>query len=199
MILSFHTSIADELPKVKADFSFFLLMAMLFLMRDVRTASGIVIVCGLHELGHLAVMAVFRAKVRSIHFSGTGIRITAEKSGTEPLLQSVLILLSGPAVNIILYFLLREKVPDTAYLSLGAGLYNLLPYSQLDGGAVLEVLILGSGHEYAYRMAVRLIRLALTALSAVMVYCCGSEYLPAFAALLLLYLNDAAQHRKFDV
>ena len=107
--------------------------------------------------------------------------------------------MSGPAVNIILYFLLREKVPDTAYLSLGAGLYNLLPYSQLDGGAVLEVLILGSGHEYTYRMAVRLLRLALTALSAVMVYCCGSEYLPAFAALLLLYLNDTAQHRKVDV
>lgn len=185
--MSFHTSIADELPKIKADFSFFLMAAMLFQMRDVRTASGIVIVCVLHELSHLAVMAVFGEKVKSIHFSGAGIRITADKSGTEPLLQTVLILLSGPVVNIILYFLLREKMPDTAYLSLGAGLYNLLPYSHLDGGAVLETLITGREHEYAFRTALRLLRIAITAVLAASLY----PYIMAFTELLALHISQA--------
>ena len=167
--MSFHTSIADELPKIKADFSFFLMAAMLFLMRDVRTASGIVIVCVLHELSHLAVMAVFGEKVKSIHFSGAGIRITADKSGTEPLLQTVLILLSGPAVNIILYFLLREKMPDTA--------------------AVLEILITGREHEYAFRTALRLLRIAITAVLAASLY----PYIMDFTELLALHISQAVE------
>lgn len=189
MILSFHICKANELPKIKADFSFFLLIALLFLIRDVRSASGIVIVCILHELGHLAAMAMFGTKVKGIRFSGTGIRITAAKNGTEPLLQSVVILLSGPAVNIILYLLLKEKVYDTAVLSLGAGVYNLLPYRQLDGGAMLEHLILGRQHEYVYRAALNAVRLMLAAVSAVLVYLRGAAFIPAFAALVMLYFD----------
>ena len=173
---------------IRADFSFCLLIALLFLLRDSHTALSIIIVCGAHEWGHLSFMALLRAKIREIRLSGFGIRIVTAKNGAEPLLKSLAILLAGSAVNFLLFALLREKSPDTAMLSLAAGVYNLLPYSQLDGGAVLELFILGSRYERELRIALRLLRMALFALSAVLVYIYGYEYAPLSAALLLLCL-----------
>ncbi len=164
--------------------------ALLFLLRDKRTVGDILLVCGLHEWGHLAVMAVCGARIRAIHLSGFGIRIIPRKSGTEPLLQSIAILLAGPMVNILLFVLMREKMPEMAMISLGTGIYNLLPFVQLDGGAILEMLILGSVHEYGLRMALRLLRMALFAFSAVLVYSYGLEFLPLSAAILQCVINE---------
>lgn len=138
-------------------------------------------------------MALFGHRIREIKLSGFGICITAEKTGTEPVHESLAVLLAGPAVNIVMYLLLAEKVPETAYLSLGAGLYNMLPYSQLDGGAVIETLISGSLHERGFRTALELLRIAITAASAVMVYIYGMEAVPALAALTALYIGGQKQ------
>ena len=60
----------------------------------------------------------------------------------------------------------------------------------VDGGAVLELLILGSKCERELRTSLKLLRMALFALSAVLVYIYGYEYLPLSAALLLLCLHE---------
>ena len=81
-------------------------------------------------------------------------------------------------------------MPEMAMISLGTGIYNLLPFVQLDGGAILEMLILGSVHEYGLRMALRLLRMALFAFSAVLVYSYGLEFLPLSAAILQCVINE---------
>ena len=144
----------------------------------------------MHEWGHLAAMAVLGVQIREIRFSGTGIRIITRKSGTEPLLKSLVVLLAGAAVNIAMFIILREKMPDTALMSLGAGIYNLLPYSQLDGGAVLEMLILGNIHERRLRTALKLLRIALIVVSAVMVCIYGLDAVPLFIAFSVLYIGS---------
>ena len=194
MIFSFRIFKADKFPKIRVDFTFLLLIALLFLLRDRKNVRDILLVCGLHEWGHLAAMAVFGVRLRAVHLSGFGIRMITKKSGTEPLLKSIVILLSGPAVNLLLFLLMGRKVPETAMLSLGACLYNLLPFSQLDGGAVLELLISGSVHEYALRMALRLLRMALFALSAVLVYCYGCGLLPLPGAIFALCFSERQSH-----
>ena len=163
---------------------------MLFMLRDGRTVLNAVVVCGLHEWGHLAAMAVLGKHIKAIRLSGFGICITTQKSPAEPLHESLAVLLAGPAVNILLYFLLKERTPDTALLSLGAGLYNLLPYSQLDGGAVIETLILGRIHERELRMALGMLRSALTETSALLVYIYGLAAVPVFAAILVLDIRE---------
>lgn len=164
--------------------------ALLFLLRDSRCVLNVIVVCGMHEWGHLAAMAVLGVQIMEIRFSGTGIRIITRKSGTEPLLKSIVVLLAGAAVNIAMFIILREKMPDTALMSLGAGIYNLLPYSQLDGGAVLEMLILGNIHERRLRTALKLLRIALIAVSAVMVCVYGFDAVPLFIAFSVLYIGS---------
>lgn len=135
-------------------------------------------------------MALLKKPVREVRLSGCGICITTKKSPAEPLWESLAVLIAGPAVNILLYLLLRDRAADTAMLSLGAGLYNLLPYSQLDGGAMIETLILGRIHERELRRAIGLLRLATVGASAVLVYIYGMEAVPALAAVLVLSIGE---------
>ena len=160
------------------------------MLRDERAVLNAAVVCGLHEWGHLAAMAVFGKRIKKVRLSGFGICISTKKNPAEPLHESLAVLLAGPAVNILFYFLLRESAPDTALLSLGAGLYNLLPYSQLDGGAVLETLITGRIHERGLRRFLGLLRLALTAASAFLVHIYGMAAVPFFAAILVLDIRE---------
>ncbi len=160
------------------------------MFRDKRFVMNIITVCGLHESGHFAAMQLCGVRVREIRFSGTGIRIITRKSGAEPLVKSLFVLLSGPAVNILMYMLLKERLPDTALMSLGAGIYNLLPYSCLDGGAVLELLILGNIHERRLRLILKTARGVLVFISAVFLYIYGAEAAELFIVLALLYIRN---------
>ncbi|MCD7891873.1 MAG: hypothetical protein LUG26_09140 [Ruminococcus sp.] len=51
-------------------------------------------------------------------------------------------LLAGPAANLVLFaaFSMKDSGNYFAFLNLCAALFNLLPYSFLDGGAVLNLL-----------------------------------------------------------
>ena len=151
------------MPKIKADFSFFVFAALIFLLKDKYTACGFVMVCALHETGHFAAIVIFRAKIKMLRFSASGIRIETEKSGIVPIYRSIIILLSGPAANIILFILLEfsGRYHQTALLSLAAGLYNLLPYRQLDGGSAIELLLTGSLHERELRTILKIVRVCI--------------------------------------
>ena len=55
---------------------------------------------------------------------------------------------------------IHGAVGDFAMLNLAAGLYNLLPFRQLDGGALVDIFITGTVHEREWRgvlLAVRII------------------------------------------
>ena len=91
----------------------------------------------LHELGHLAAMGLFHRSVRSVALCGAGTLFTpAEQYGAY--WQDIVVSLSGPAVNLALggIFLSLDRTSAFGMLHLGLGLFNLLPYANLDGGAV---------------------------------------------------------------
>ena len=91
----------------------------------------------LHELGHLAAMGLFHRSVRSVALCGAGTLFTpAEQYGAY--WQDIVVSLSGPAVNLVLggIFLSLDRTSAFGMLHLGLGLFNLLPYANLDGGAV---------------------------------------------------------------
>lgn len=152
-----------KFPKIRAEFSFFAFAALIFLLKDKYTASGFVMVCILHELGHLAAIFILGVKIKMVKLSGFGIKIETEKSGIVPIYRSILILLSGPAANTILYILLGFSgvYHQFAVLSLAAAVYNLLPYPQLDGGSAIELLITGSVYERELRIILKIVRICI--------------------------------------
>lgn len=132
--------------KIRIGFSFLLFNALLFIFRDSRLIFGFYAACIAHELGHIAAIRLTGGEVRVIELSCFGIRITASPSARVS--AGVFVLLSGPAVNLLLYAALTLAGLNgyTSGFCLAEGIFNLLPFSFLDGGAVLDLLT--DGHEY---------------------------------------------------
>ena len=115
-----------------------MLAVYLLLWEEERPGSMLLAVL-LHELGHGAAMAATGAGIREIRLYAAGVQMRTH-SCLLPVWQEVVLYLSGPAANLLCGALLWRPAPETALLHLGLGLFNLLPFRVLDGGAVLRCL-----------------------------------------------------------
>lgn len=102
-----------------------------------------------HEMGHLAAMKLQRTSSKVIQFSLFDINIQDAYKGTRSLVGELLVILSGPAVNFILYALAMlcffktqvQWLSVFAYNNLALGVFNSLPIFSLDGGNALEQVL----------------------------------------------------------
>lgn len=107
-----------------------------------RTAALAFICCLLHEAGHIGAMALFGIKAAALTFYGGGIAMKSSPpaafTGTA---AEICVLLGGCAVNFALYALGSFTGNELfAYTNLALGLFNLLPFSSLDGGRIINTL-----------------------------------------------------------
>lgn len=146
--------------RIRIRFSFLCFNALLFCLCDGKMIASFYAVCLLHELGHIAALRLTGGELRSVELSCFGIRMTAAPAADVK--RGAAVLLSGPAANLLLYAVLTltGKCPETASLSLAAGLFNLLPLSSLDGGALLDMLAEGSVRERQIQLCMKAVRIA---------------------------------------
>ena len=150
--------------KIKVKFSFLVFNALLFMFRDTELISAFYIACISHEIGHITALKLTGGELKSIELSSSGIKMSA--SPYSSVRNGIFVLLSGPAVNLILYAVLtackiRGFLP---VFNLAEGLFNLLPYSMLDGGAVLNLIAEGSAYEHCLQSVYFVIKLVTSAI-----------------------------------
>jgi len=133
--------------EIGADFTFFAIIAMFLTLDTTGFAIMSLIVCVIHEAGHLAAMLITEQKPNKIVFRGGGIKI-ASPSAQSHTAGSFFVLIAGSAVNIVLFFALYFTLPQTniypvmfATLNLVIGVFNLLPIGCLDGKRLLEMFL----------------------------------------------------------
>lgn len=151
------------MSRVRVNFSFLLFNALLFLFCDAGMILSFYAVCALHELGHIAALKLTGGELRCVELSCFGIRMTAAPAADTK--RGAAVLLSGPMANLALYVLLEGLGHGgrMASLSLAAGVFNLLPFSCLDGGALLEMLAEGRACERMIRVCLAVIRVLFAA------------------------------------
>ena len=125
--------------RIIVEFSFPAVIACLFLQSDLELLKQSFLVCLIHELGHGIVMTLTGAGIREIRFYAAGIRMTANTCLLSTV-QMMAVYLSGPLMNLLCGVIFWKHEPVTALLHLSMGIFNLLPYRILDGGAALEWL-----------------------------------------------------------
>lgn len=100
---------------------------------------------GLHELGHLIVLAICggRADILTFSFYGLALKYSSQLSR----LKEFFVLLAGPLVNLILYIIIRDDINLVLFA------INILPIYPLDGGRMLRL--------FSYRISVIISKMLL--------------------------------------
>ncbi len=147
------------MTKIKIRYSFLVFNALLFLLRDGRLISAFYISCIVHEIGHILALKLLGGELRSVELSCFGIKMTA--SPCRNIKEGIAVLMCGPAVNLLIFAILRI-FGINGYIcafNLAEGIFNLLPFSFLDGGATIELLAEGSVHERAIRLVMTFVKI----------------------------------------
>ena len=127
--------------KLTFDFGFFMVLAFFSLFDPYGLAVYVLCACIIHESGHIIAAALCGVDIKAVHFHAGGIRMVTA-GGITAFYRDMLILLSGPLFNIIaalLFYSAGSYVPFSVNLVIGC--YNLLPFSRLDGGAILSEIL----------------------------------------------------------
>lgn len=135
--------------KITISFTFFALIILLviFNKNDFLYLSCFFAI--IHELGHLFFLNKFGVKICELKISIFGANIKTESFKKISIKKDVIVLLSGPLVNLIfsvvLYFvnliIKNVDLSNLILINLGLGIFNLLPFYNFDGGKIIEILL----------------------------------------------------------
>ena len=95
-----------------------------------------------HELGHLAALHIFGARIVRVRLTAFGAEITADtRRLSYP--REIFCTLAGPLVNLVLAVALARTTQawTLAGANLLLGCFNLLPVPALDGGHALDLTV----------------------------------------------------------
>lgn len=130
----------EMLKKIKLPFVSLATWSLLFLTLPCRRAALLLLSILLHESGHILTMKLLGVKIQGLTLLPAGIDIESDKNRVS-YQKELAISLSGGAMNILI-FLLFWEYEFFACANLLYALLNLLPIKGLDGGSVLESVLL---------------------------------------------------------
>lgn len=128
----------------KCSKGFLLILAALIWLDGEGVVLCSLLACVVHELGHVAAIAITGGKVRALHLTAIGAEMKLDANYPISYGKEIIIALAGPFANFIAVWI---SILNGWYLFVGInlcfGVLNLLPIASLDGGrALANVLIL---------------------------------------------------------
>ena len=153
--------------EIYVSFLFVAIISLMLAFDKTGLALPTLISVAAHELGHLCVMWMLESTPKSIRLIPASVQITRDFSYSYK--NDILIALSGPAVNLLLFFVFyinyltfkNYGVFCYAIINLIVCLFNLLPVTGLDGGTVLFSLIAKKGDVNRAMLILRIVTLIL--------------------------------------
>lgn len=182
--------------KLRIEFSFLLFTALLTFFRDSGGAAAFFIVCAIHECAHAAALHAGGGRVAELTLCGSGIRIKPVRRPLPPLSREITVLLAGPLANLVVWAVLKkaEGFHIFAEMNFCAAVYNLMPYSFLDGGSILRLLADNSDTPHRVFAAEKIVQAAVPAIFLYLTIK-NTEYLPFFLCTLFCFVSEIKQIR----
>lgn len=130
-------------PRLEASPGFLLLLGALYWLDEgVGLLPWGLLACVVHELGHVAAARCCGGRVERLSLTAVGAELSFSYRAPLTYGRDSLVALAGPGANLLLgglFYWQGRHLP--AVLSLGLGVFNLLPILPLDGGRVLYGLL----------------------------------------------------------
>ena len=135
--------------KITISFTFFALVLLLFIFRKNDFLHFTCFFAIIHELGHLFALNKFGVKILEFKISLFGANIKTENFKKIPIKSEIIILFSGPLINLILSVVLHitnliiknASLNNLVLINLCLAIFNLLPFYNFDGGKIVELLL----------------------------------------------------------
>ncbi|MGN1317879.1 MAG: site-2 protease family protein [Lachnospirales bacterium] len=119
---------------IKIRLQFFLLTAILAALNMLGQFFIVVLLAFLHELSHIILARIYKAKISEIIISPVGFCAVIDLERLS-LFRKLLVILIGPIFNIAFGIIFGNNI------SIALGIFNLLPVYPLDGGRFLSYLL----------------------------------------------------------
>lgn len=153
--------------------SFFVMCAVLAAVGKCAALCVLVFSVVLHEAAHILTAMAFGLKTSEVVITPVGLRADIKNMETVSLFRRIIILLAGPAVNLILFFISGSAVNLMLFG------FNVLPVYPLDGGRLLHYIL---GYFLGVLRANR-VQSLLSRAAAVIIFLLG------FVQIVLFYYN----------
>ena len=144
---------------LKIDLKIFIFFVLFYLTKQIELYATIMVLCVIHELGHVLMGLVMGLKIEKIEIMPLGLSVSFKlkvedynkkiKRGNILQLKKIAIAIAGPFTNLIMLLIILNTNIDfkivsneiLAYANILIMLFNLLPIYPLDGGRILKELI----------------------------------------------------------
>ena len=144
---------------LKIDLKIFIFFALFYLTKQIKLYATIMVLCIIHELGHVLMGLIMGLKVEKIEIMTLGLSVSFKinaddynkkiKKGNILQLKKIAIAAAGPLTNLIMLLVVLHtninlKIVSNeilAYANILIMLFNLLPIYPLDGGRILKAIL----------------------------------------------------------
>lgn len=144
---------------LKIDLKIFIFFVLFYLTKQIKLYATIMILCVIHELGHVVMGIIMGLKIEKIEIMPLGLSVSFKlkiddynkkiKKGNILQLKKIAIAMAGPLTNLIMLLIVLNtninlKIVSNeilAYANILIIFFNLLPIYPLDGGRILKEMI----------------------------------------------------------
>lgn len=144
---------------LKIDLKIFIFFVLFYLTRQIELYATIMVLCVIHELGHVVMGLIMGLKIEKIEIMPFGLSVSFKlniddykkkiKKGNILQFKKIAIAVAGPLTNLAMLLIVLNtninlKIVSNevlAYANILIMLFNLLPIYPLDGGRILKELI----------------------------------------------------------
>ena len=134
---------------LKINIIFVAIIAVVVILDKTNVALLGILASVLHELTHIITMFFCNSRPFKIILTPFGAKIIADNSLSRSYLKDIIISLSAPLLNLLIFivfslinnFFANDYLMQFALVNLFVGLFNLLPIISLDGGNALYSLL----------------------------------------------------------
>ena len=126
--------------EINISFLFLLVITLMIFIDKSGLIIPMLISISLHEFAHILAMLLTRCRIKRINLIPCCIEISrdfCDKTSGE-----IFISISGPLINIVLFFVFYKIDIVFSLINLCLGLFNILPLTTLDGGEILKTILL---------------------------------------------------------
>lgn len=190
--------------KIIIEPSFVITIAVFLIGGDFLYTFLMILSAIIHEIGHVAVLRLFKVRINALVLGLFGGTLFLEKKLVS-YRREIFISLSGSLFNLIfsliLFVFLRQRFTPLLFFfflsNVLYALFNLLPISALDGGQALRSMLLMKKEPYEAERLIGIISritLFLLAVAGLYLVKISKFNISLFVLLLLLYAESTGRH-----